>query len=78
MVEASTRGTIRALRFKELDRRNVPKHIGDNEESDVAAANVNLIEMRDTAITGGDSNILELDIHIVLDWKEMSALSCSR
>jgi hypothetical protein len=32
----------------------------------VGAADVDLVEMRDAAIAGGDGDVLELDIHVVL------------
>jgi hypothetical protein len=32
----------------------------------MTAADVDLVEMRDTAVASGDSNILELDVHVVL------------
>lgn len=62
----------------DIDIRNVPEHIGDNEESHVAAANVDLVEMGDTAVAGGDSDILELNVHVVLGWKRMSAWFCNQ
>lgn len=56
--------------------RNVPEHVGDNEESHVAAANVDLIEMGDTAVAGGHSDILELNVHVVLGWMAVSISFC--
>lgn len=44
----------------------LPQHIGHNEEPNVAAADVDLLEMADTSVTGGDGDILELDVHVVL------------
>lgn len=63
-----------AWRFKRAGR-NVPEHVGDDEESHVAAANVDLIEMGDTAVASGDSDILELNVHIVLGWETVSNYS---
>lgn len=61
-------------RYKRVGR-NVPEHVGDDEESHVAAANVDLIEMGDTAVASGDSDILELNVHIVLGWETVSNYS---
>jgi archaellum component FlaF (FlaF/FlaG flagellin family) len=36
----------------------VPEHVRHDEESHVAAANVNLVEMGDTAIAGSDGDVL--------------------
>lgn len=44
----------------------VAEHVGDDEESDVAATDVDLVEMRDAAVAGGDGDVLELDVHVVL------------
>lgn len=52
--------------ISKLGSRYIPEHVGDNEESHVAAANVDLVEMRDTAVASGDRNILELNVHVVL------------
>lgn len=45
---------------------NVPEHVRHDEESHVAAANVDLVEMGDTAIASGDGDVLELNVHVVL------------
>lgn len=45
---------------------NVPEHVRHDEEPHVAAANVDLVEMGDTAIASGDGDILELNVHVVL------------
>lgn len=49
-----------------ISRFNVPEHIRHDEESHVAAANVDLVEMGDTAIASGDSDVLELNVHVIL------------
>ncbi|KAI6762786.1 hypothetical protein HG530_008766 [Fusarium avenaceum] len=48
------------------EHRGIAKHVGDNEEAHVGAADVDLVEMRDAAIAGGDGDVLELDVHVVL------------
>lgn len=45
---------------------NVPEHVRHDEESHVAAANVDLVEMGDTAIASSDGDVLELNVHVVL------------
>ena len=49
---------------------HVPEHVRHNEESHVAATNVDLIKMRDTAVASGDGNILELNVHVVLGYNK--------
>lgn len=49
-------------------RTNSPQHVRDNEVSDVAASDVDLLEMRHTAVARGYRDILELYIHVVLGW----------
>lgn len=43
----------------------VAKHVGHNEEADVGAADVDLVEMGDAAVAGGDGYVFELDVHVV-------------
>lgn len=44
----------------------VSKHVGDNEEADVRSSDVDLVEMGNAAVAGGDGDVLELDVHVVL------------
>lgn len=44
----------------------VSKHVGDDEEADVGSSDVDLVEMGDAAVAGGDGDVLELDVHVVL------------
>lgn len=46
----------------------VAKHVGDDEEADVGAADVDLVEVGDAAVAGGDGDVLKLDVHVVLGW----------
>jgi hypothetical protein len=43
----------------------IPQHIWHDKEPHMAPSNVNLIEMRNSAVTGGDGYVLELDVHVV-------------
>lgn len=45
---------------------DLPEHVWDDEEADVRTADVNLVKMRNAAVAGGDSDILKLDVHVVL------------
>lgn len=45
---------------------DVPKHVGDNEEADVGAADVDLVQVGDATVAGSDGDVLELDVHVVL------------
>lgn len=49
----------------------VAQHVGDDEEAHVGAADVDLVEMGDTAVAGGDGDVLELDVHVVLGYAEL-------
>ena len=37
--------------------------------------NINLIEMRDAAVAGGDGDVLELDVHVIFGYLSGSALA---
>lgn len=44
----------------------VAEHVGDDEEAHVGAPDVDLVEVGDAAVAGGDGDVLELDVHVVL------------
>jgi hypothetical protein len=44
----------------------VTEHVGNDEEAHVGAADVDLVEMGDAAVAGGDGDVLELNVHVVL------------
>lgn len=56
---------VKRLRCKGYSR-NVPQHVWHDKESHMAAADVDLVEMRHTTVASGDRDILELDVHVVL------------
>lgn len=61
--------------------QNIPKHIGHDEESHMRASDVDLVEMTDSPIARRDSNIFELDVHIIFGYNTHNiriclALSC--
>lgn len=45
---------------------SLPQHVRNDEEPDVAAADVDLLEMADAPVAGRDGNVLELHVHVVL------------
>src|SRR5437763_1239637 len=47
-------------------RLPLPQHVWNNEIADVRATNIDLFEMRYAAVAGGNRNVLELDVHVVL------------
>lgn len=53
---------------EELVLVNVPQHIWDDEESHMTSTNVDLIEMRNTAVASGDGDVFELDVHVVFGY----------
>ena len=53
---------------------SVPQHVGNDEIADVGAANVDLFEMRHATVSGSDSNVLELNVHVVLSCHILAAL----
>lgn len=44
----------------------------------MAATDVDLIEMGDAPIAGGDSDVLELDVHIVFRFDELASVDLPR
>ena len=56
----------------------VSEHVGDDEEAYVGAADVDLVEMGDAAVAGGDGDVLELDVHVVLGLEEFAAVCLAR
>lgn len=69
---ASTHSNSSALqwsRFHVLKHWRVLQHIGDNEESNLWSANVNLFQLRHSAISGCHSDFFELYIHIIFGYR---------
>jgi hypothetical protein len=56
----------------------VAEHVGNDEEAHVGAADVDLVEMGNAAVTGGDGDVLELDVHVVLSIEELAAVGLAR
>jgi hypothetical protein len=54
---------------------NIPQHVRHDEEPHVATPNINLVEVRDTAIASCDGDILELNVHVVLGCAETENVS---
>lgn len=56
-------------------RENVrpPQHIRHNEKPDMAAPNVDLIKMTDSAVARRHGDVFELDVHIVFGYGKVSA-----
>lgn len=54
---------------------NLPQHVRHDEEPHVATPNIDLVEMRDTAIASCDGDILELHVHVVLGCSERRLLA---
>lgn len=48
-----------------MRKGEIPQHIGHDKESYMATTNVDLVEMRNSAVAGGDGYVLELDVHVV-------------
>jgi hypothetical protein len=55
----------------------IPKHVGNNDEADVRATDVNTIHVRDTAIARSHGNVLELDVHVVFGFIELAAIGAA-
>jgi hypothetical protein len=54
---------------------NVPQHVRHDEESHVGTPNIDLVEVRDTAVASCDGDILELDVHVILGCVEKENVS---
>lgn len=44
---------------------DIPKHVRHDEKSHMRAPDVHLVEMADSSITRGNSDILKLNVHVV-------------
>jgi len=51
----------------------VPQHIWHDEVPDVTSTNVDLFEMRDTAVACGNGDVLQLHVHVVFGYLVVSA-----
>jgi hypothetical protein len=40
----------------------------------MAATDIDLVEVGDAAITGGDGDVFELDVHVVFGFEELAAV----
>lgn len=49
-----------------------PQHIRHDEVSDMAASDVDLLEMRHTAVTRSHCDIFELDVHVIFGCVQVS------
>jgi hypothetical protein len=56
----------------------VAEHVWNDEEAHVRTPDVDLVEMGDAAVSGGDGDVLELDVHVVLSVKEFAAVGLTR
>lgn len=52
----------------------LPQHIWHNEESNMGSSDVDLVQVGDTSVAGGDGYVLELHVHIVLSLEELAAV----
>lgn len=49
-------------------RKHLPQHVWDNEEPNVTASNVDLLQMADSSIARRHRNVLELHVHVVFGY----------
>lgn len=54
------------------DRPYVPQHVWNNEETNVASTDVDLVEVGNTAVAGSNDDILQLNVHVVLSYQNVS------
>ena len=52
---------------------DLPQHVGNDKVADVRAADVDLFEMRHATVSGGDGDVLELHVHVVLSYAASAA-----
>ena len=55
---------------------DLPQHVGNDEIADVRAADVDLFEMRHATVSGGDGDVLELHVHVVLSYSPLAQKRC--
>lgn len=48
-----------------LEHGSISQHIRNDEKANVRAADIDLVEMGDTAVASGDGDVFELDVHVV-------------
>lgn len=48
----------------------LPQHVGHDKEAHVAAPDVDLFQMAHAAVPRGDGDVFELDIHVILGWRQ--------
>jgi hypothetical protein len=48
------------------EHRRIPQHVWNNDESDVAATNVDLVQVGDTAVPRSCCYVFQLNVHVVL------------
>lgn len=53
---------------------SLPQHIWHNEESNMGSSDVDLVQVGDTSVAGGDGDVLELHVHVVLSLEELAAV----
>ena len=62
---SSCQANAAASRTPGSEHRGIAQHIWDDDESDVAASDVDLVKMRHSAVTCGCCDIFKLDVHVV-------------
>jgi hypothetical protein len=50
------------------DRGEIPQHIRNDKEPHMRAPYIDLVKMANSPISCGDSDILELDVHIIFSY----------
>ena len=54
--------------------KDLPKHVGHNEEANMTASYVHLIQVTYAPIARCDGNVLELNVHVVFGCLDMDGL----
>ena len=62
-------GRMRGGSSGEEEESDIPKHVWHDEESHMRAPDVHLVEMANSPITRGHSDILKLNVHVVFRCK---------
>lgn len=60
-----------------MTQRDKPQHIRYNEEPNMTASNVDLIQVTDSAISSSDCNVFELDVHVIFSFDQLPTIDLS-
>ena len=52
----------------------IPQHVRYDEKSYMASPDIHLVQMADSTVAGGDSDVFKLDVHIVFGYRSQEEI----